>query len=163
MTSPTENTGPGTRRDDAISPAEGARILLSILAAGAGPQVVVSPAGLPRQEGLAGRVAAGAGGDDARVSRLGLAARYVETPYTAPRDDVERTMAALWRQAVGMEQVGLDDDWQELGMNSITVVRLAARISEIYGVAVSVGEIIDWRTLRAAAEGVQVALKRRYR
>jgi acyl carrier protein len=72
-------------------------------------------------------------------------------------------MAALWRQAVGMEQVGLDDDFQELGMYSITVVRLAARISEIYGVAVSVGELFDWRTLRAAAEGVQVALKRRYR
>ena len=160
MASRAENTLLDMYREGAVSSAEAAGILWSILASGIGPQIVVSPGGLLRRERLARRVAADAGRADARVPRAGLAARYVETPYASPRSDVERTMAVLWQEAVGVKQVGLDDDFQELGMNSITAVRLAGRISEAFGVPVSVGELFDWRTLRVAAGAVQTALKR---
>jgi acyl transferase domain-containing protein/acyl carrier protein len=155
-----ENTMLDMDREGAISPAEVAGVLRSILASGIGPQVVVSPGGLLRRGRRASRVAADAGGADVRVPGGGLAARYVETPYAAPDSDVEQRLAALWQGAVGMEQVGLDDDFQDLGMSSIAAVRLAGRVSETFGVEVSVREFFEWRTLRAAAMALQAALKR---
>jgi phthiocerol/phenolphthiocerol synthesis type-I polyketide synthase E len=147
-------------REGAISPAEAAGTLGSILASGAGPQVVVSPGGLLRRERVADQVAAGARDIDPRVAGSALAARYVDTPYAPPRTDVERKLAALWQQALGVEEVGLNDDFQELGVTSITAVRLVGRMSEVLGVDVSVRELFDWRTLRAAVGAVQTALTR---
>jgi phthiocerol/phenolphthiocerol synthesis type-I polyketide synthase E len=160
MASRAENTMLEMYREGAISPAKAAGVLWSILASGTGPQVVVSPGGLLRRERHASRVAADAGGADVRVPGAGLAARYVETPYASAQNDVERRLAVLWQHAVGVEQVGLDDDLEELGMNSITAVRLAERISEAFALDVSLKELFDWRTLRTAAGAVQSALKR---
>jgi phthiocerol/phenolphthiocerol synthesis type-I polyketide synthase E len=147
-------------REGSISPAEAAGVLRSVLAAGIGPQIVVSPGGLLRRGRLASRVAADADGADARRPRAGLTARYVETPYAVPQSDVEQRLAALWQGAVGMEQVGLDDDFQDLGMSSIAALQLAGRVSETFGVEVAVKELFNWRTLRAAAMALQAALKR---
>ncbi|SFP82876.1 Acyl transferase domain-containing protein [Actinomadura madurae] len=149
---------PEAYRESAIGPEAAAGVLRSILASGAGPQVVVSPGGLTRRERLADRVAADAGRAGAEVSGSAPAARYVDTPYARPRTDVERKLAALWRQALGVEEVGLDDDFHELGMSSITAVRLVGRIPEVFGVDVSVRELFDWRTLRAASGAVEKAL-----
>jgi phthiocerol/phenolphthiocerol synthesis type-I polyketide synthase E len=156
----TENTMPEADREGAISPAEAAGVLRSILASRAGPQIVVSPAGPPGQERLASQVAADAGRAEAGISGTGSAARYIDIPYAPPQTDVEQKLAVLWQRAVGVEQVGLDDDFQELGMSSMTAVRLAKRVSEAFGVDVSVGEFFDWRTLRAAARAVQTTLRR---
>jgi acyl carrier protein len=148
-------------REGVISPAQAAGVLRSILASGIGPQVVVSPGGLLWRERLASQVAAGAA-DGADAGDLGgaLAARYVSTPFVPPQTDVEQKLALLWQHAVGVEQVGLDDDFQELGISSIAAVRLAARVSSVFGMEVSVREFFDWRTLRAAARAVQTAQKR---
>jgi acyl transferase domain-containing protein/acyl carrier protein len=152
---------PDMHQEGAISPAEAAGVLWSILASGTGPQVVVSPGGMLRREKLASRVAVGdPGAADARASVASRAARYVDTPYAPPQTDVERMLAVLWRQAVGVSQVGLDDDFHELGVTSISAVRLVRRISEVFEVDVSVREFFDWRTLRAAAGAVRAALQR---
>ncbi|MGH3380980.1 MAG: phosphopantetheine-binding protein, partial [Actinoallomurus sp.] len=117
--------------------------------------------GLRRRERLADQVAADARDIDSGGAGSALAARYVETPYAPPRTDVERKLAALWQQALGVEEVGLNDDFRELGVTSITAVRLAGWMSEVFGVDVSVRELFDWRTLRAAVGAVQTALTRR--
>ncbi|MFC5747682.1 SDR family NAD(P)-dependent oxidoreductase [Actinomadura rugatobispora] len=160
MASRAEHTVPAAYRESAIGPAEAAGVLRAILASGAGPQVVVSPGGLRERERLADRVATDASRTDAEVSGSAPAARYVDSPYAPPRTDVERGLAALWGRALGIEDVGLDDDFQELGMSSITAVRLVGRIPEVFGVDVSVRELFDWRTLRVAAGAVQAALTR---
>jgi acyl carrier protein len=164
MAARADNTMPDMYRDGAISLAEAAGVLRSVLASGAGPQVVVSPGGLLRRERLASRFAAhagraNAGGADVSVPGTGLAGRYVETPYAPARGDVERRLASLLQHSLGVEQVGLDDDFQDLGMSSIIAVRLAGRISEAFGVELSVRELFGWRTLRVAAAAVQTAQK----
>jgi phthiocerol/phenolphthiocerol synthesis type-I polyketide synthase E len=156
MASRADNMLPEIYREGAISPAQASGVLWSILTSGIGPQVVVSPGGLLRRERLASQAAVGAGGTDPRAA---LAARQVETPDPSTRSDVERKMAELWQHALGVKEVGLDEDFQELGMNSITAVTLVGQIAGAFGVDVSVGEFSEWRTLRAAAQAVQSAQK----
>ena len=44
--------------------------------------------------------------------------------YVAPTNEVERTLCEAFAQALGMEQVGIDDDFFMLGGDSIKVMRL---------------------------------------
>jgi len=73
----------------------------------------------------ASAAAAGAGpaGSAARHPRPGLA-----TPYTAPRNDTERALAAIWEEVLGIEPVGVHDDFTELGGHSLLALQVLARV-----------------------------------
>ncbi|WP_327585115.1 amino acid adenylation domain-containing protein [Nonomuraea sp. NBC_00507] len=47
-----------------------------------------------------------------------------------PRDDLERRLAALWAELLGLPRVGRDQDFFALGGDSLLVTRLAGRIRE---------------------------------
>ncbi|MBB5078728.1 non-ribosomal peptide synthetase [Nonomuraea endophytica] len=48
----------------------------------------------------------------------------------APRDELERALAALWAEALGLPEVGRDQDFFLLGGDSLLVTKLAGRIRE---------------------------------
>lgn len=50
------------------------------------------------------------------------------TTYIAPRNEIEKTIAALWERALSIEQIGIDDNFFDLGGNSLLGVDLIARI-----------------------------------
>ncbi|MBF6327865.1 amino acid adenylation domain-containing protein [Nocardia transvalensis] len=56
--------------------------------------------------------------------------------YRAPTTDAERIVAAALAEVLGVERVGLDDDFFTLGGNSLLAVRAAARIGTELGVRV---------------------------
>ncbi|MEU3047365.1 beta-ketoacyl synthase N-terminal-like domain-containing protein [Streptomyces sp. NPDC006984] len=146
--------------EGALTSAEGAGILCSILATRLGPQVIVSPGGLRRREKQADRVASMVAGGPA-FSVGSLVKRQVETSYAPPRSSVEKALASLWQQAVGVDRIGLDDDFQDLGGSSIVAVRLVLRMSELFRVELSMAEIFQWRTLRATAAAIEAAIVER--
>lgn len=144
--------------EGALTSLEGATTLRSILAARLGPQVIVSPGGLHKRAKQADRVASTVVGSRPAPSAGSLGKRQVETPYAPPKSEVEKALAALWQQAVGLEQIGLDDDFHELGGSSIVAVRLVQRMSELFRVRLSLAELFQWRTLRVAAAAVEAAI-----
>jgi hypothetical protein len=46
-----------------------------------------------------------------------------------PRTDVERRIAAVWADVLGVGRIGLDDGFFALGGNSLQAVRVAARLA----------------------------------
>ncbi|MFY0528790.1 thioesterase domain-containing protein [Archangium gephyra] len=54
-----------------------------------------------------------------------LSARFV-----APRDGLEREVAAIWEQVLGVTRVGLHDNFFELGGHSLLAIQLLTRIRE---------------------------------
>ena len=48
--------------------------------------------------------------------------------YVAPRTDAERALADIWADVLGMERVGVEDDFFELGGDSILSFRILSRI-----------------------------------
>ncbi|HEU4408794.1 MAG TPA: condensation domain-containing protein, partial [Polyangiaceae bacterium] len=54
----------------------------------------------------------------------GPAAR--RAPPVAPRTEVERALAAVWAQALGLPEVGVEDDFFELGGDSLLSMRLVS-------------------------------------
>jgi acyl carrier protein len=78
-----------------------------------------------------------------KVDRRALAARPTrERPetsadYRAPDDGLERALATLWADLLGITEVGADDDFFELGGNSLLATRITGEISTAYGVEVN--------------------------
>ncbi|MDL2078364.1 SDR family NAD(P)-dependent oxidoreductase [Streptomyces sp. GXMU-J15] len=58
----------------------------------------------------------------------------LDTPYVAPRTEQEETVAAVWRDILGLERVGVDDDFFVLGGHSLAAVRIGARVKDLLGV-----------------------------
>ncbi len=48
----------------------------------------------------------------------------------APRDQVEQTLAAVWAQTLGLEQVGIHDNFFALGGDSILSIQIVARLNQ---------------------------------
>lgn len=71
----------------------------------------------------------------------------VGASYVAPRNPLEQEMAETWAELLGVEQVGVHDDFFKLGGNSILAVQLLSRVRESFGVEVPLGAIFDVPTV----------------
>jgi len=52
----------------------------------------------------------------------------LQSDYMAPRDEVEKAMADIWQKLLGVKQIGVQDDYFDLGGTSMLVTRLFAQI-----------------------------------
>lgn len=52
----------------------------------------------------------------------------LDTPYRRPTTQVEECIAAIWSEVLGVDQVGVDDNFLDLGGNSLLAARIAARV-----------------------------------
>ena len=55
--------------------------------------------------------------------------------YRAPTTDTEARLARVWAGVLGVDRVGLDDDFFDLGGHSILAIKLFARIEDAFGAA----------------------------
>jgi amino acid adenylation domain-containing protein len=74
-----------------------------------------------------------------------------EAPYVAPRDDVERGLARIWMVVFGLERVGIDDDFFDLGGHSLTGIQVTNEIHNEFDVAIQFTEVFQRRTIRELA------------
>ena len=62
----------------------------------------------------------------------------VATAFVAPRTLAEEVIAAIWAQALGVEQVGIDDNFFELGGDSLRAIQVIARLGECFRLELSI-------------------------
>ena len=75
-------------------------------------------------------------------------------PYTAPRDAIEERLAGIWRGALGLAEVGIDDDYYERGGNSLTGLEMFLEIEDTFGCALPLGLLVASPTIRALARAI---------
>jgi amino acid adenylation domain-containing protein len=84
--------------------------------------------------------------------------RPVPAPAPAgPRNPVEERIAALWREVLGVERVGIDDSFFALGGHSFLATRLASRIASDFAVDLPLSAILDEPTVAQIAARVAAA------
>ncbi|MER7035678.1 phosphopantetheine-binding protein, partial [Streptomyces albidoflavus] len=76
---------------------------------------------------------------------------FARTERTAPRTPLERQLAAVWSDILGIEDLGVHDSFFELGGDSMRAVRMAGRLRET-GFDVGIREIFEAGTLARLAE-----------
>ena len=76
--------------------------------------------------------------------------------FAAPENDLQLALAEIWAEVIGVDGVGVDDDFFELGGNSMLATVLAAESRERLGLDMTVRLLFDEPTIR----GVTRALSR---
>ncbi|GIH80024.1 SDR family NAD(P)-dependent oxidoreductase [Planobispora longispora] len=135
-----------------IRPAEGARALRRLLAVPLGPQVVV--AATPVAELIAGVGSLTQETVESELDPAAVADRQARSPgdgYVAPRSEVEATIARLWGEVLGGEHIGVDDDFFELGGNSLIAVQLIALVRKELGVRLPMRSLFEEPTVAGVA------------
>ncbi|GGK76621.1 FkbM family methyltransferase [Mangrovihabitans endophyticus] len=72
-------------------------------------------------------------------------------PPGTPGDDLERTVAQAWRRILAIDDVGIDDNFFDLGGTSLRAVQLIAELSERFGRALPAIGAFEHPTVRAMA------------
>jgi len=63
--------------------------------------------------------------------------------YEEPQGEIETTLAAIWREVLEVEKVGLHDDFFALGGHSLLAVAMITRLREALGLDVELGDIFE--------------------
>ena len=74
----------------------------------------------------------------------------ISRPYVAPQGEIETTMAQIWAEVLGVEQVGRHDNFFELGGHSLLAVRLVNQLQRA-GLQVSLAELFQHPSVESAA------------
>ncbi len=79
----------------------------------------------------------------------------VQREYVEPQTVVEKRLAEIWQEVLGVPRVGMTDSFFELGGHSLLAIRVVSRIKDSLDVELTVRhvfEAIDLRALAASAE-----------
>ncbi|MGW6919608.1 SDR family NAD(P)-dependent oxidoreductase, partial [Kitasatospora sp. NPDC054939] len=139
-------TPSGVERVDqrAMSTAEGLRALDTVLAGASESQVVVSPAE------LAALFASAFSLDQDTAPEPAAAAHErpdILTEFVASRSDTERTVCEVWQDLLGIEKVGIQDSFFDLGGNSLIAIQLVSTVNTRLGAKLTLGDLYEGLTV----------------
>jgi non-ribosomal peptide synthase protein (TIGR01720 family) len=94
--------------------------------------------------------------DRKALPRPGLTRPETVGEYVAPEGTVENQLSALWSEILGVEKIGTNDSFFDLGGDSILNIQIVARAKQL-GIAITPQNIFDYPTIRelAKAAGMQ--------
>ncbi len=138
-----------------MDPEAGAEAFTRILSERWGGQIIVSTGDLGRRllqwinPGAASTLALPKG-KSARHSRPDL-----NTPYVAVSTDLEKSIAEVWEELLGVAPIGANDGFFELGGHSLLATRLVSRLRESLRVNFPLRMLFDEPTIYGFAKAVE--------
>jgi len=73
------------------------------------------------------------------------------TEHEVPQDELEARLAKVWGEVLEIENVGVNEDFLELGGDSIKMIQLMTKIEEEFGKLISIGAFYSNSTIRELA------------
>ena len=131
---------------EGIVPHEGAEAFARIVASNVGAQIIASSVDIGAWQREVDMQGKGAG-----ESALHFARPSLTTAMVAPRTDTERALAEMWQALLGLDTVGVDDDFFELGGESLIAVQLFAKIRARFKIDLPLSTLFEAPTIAACA------------
>ena len=75
----------------------------------------------------------------------------VETPFAEPQGPIEQRLALIWMEALGLDRVGRDDDFFEIGGHSLLAVQILSKTRDAFGVDFPLDRAMEAARLSSAA------------
>ncbi|WP_172844424.1 non-ribosomal peptide synthetase [Tumebacillus algifaecis] len=72
--------------------------------------------------------------------------------YIAPRTDLERSIAEIWQEVLGVSRVGIHDNFFELGGGSLLILQVHRQLKENLGIETSVVQLFQYPTVGTLAK-----------
>ncbi|MCC3422541.1 MAG: amino acid adenylation domain-containing protein [Microcoleus sp. PH2017_01_SCD_O_A] len=97
-----------------------------------------------------------------KIDRQKLLAPAIKIPelgqdYVAPQTPVEDVVAGIWAEVLGLERVGIRDNFLELGGHSLVVTQIATRIRDTFQVELPLRTLFESATVADLARNLEIA------
>ena len=76
----------------------------------------------------------------------------LETDFVEPSNDIERNLAGFWQTLLGVDQIGVEDSFFDLGGHSLIAVRLFAMVKKAYRIEFPISILFEAPTIKKCAE-----------
>lgn len=76
--------------------------------------------------------------------------------YVAPSNKLEQTIADMWQKLLGIDQIGIDDSFFDLGGHSLRAVQVGARLQEIFPIELPLRVFFEAPSVAALAERIEL-------
>jgi acyl carrier protein len=91
-------------------------------------------------------------GDDRKADGLVLRQNFpLLDAYVPPRTATERLLAKIWADALGMDEVGVADSYESLGVDSLLAATIFAEMERTFRFPIPMASIIDAPTVELLA------------
>jgi amino acid adenylation domain-containing protein len=92
-----------------------------------------------------------------KLDRLSLPApteirSQTETAYLAPRNELEKMVAQVWQETLQLDQVGVHDNFFDLGGHSLLMLRIQGKVRTLFNRELSIVEMFRYPTISSLAE-----------
>ncbi|HEU0014446.1 MAG TPA: acyltransferase domain-containing protein, partial [Longimicrobium sp.] len=81
-----------------------------------------------------------------------------DTEYHAPTNETEERIAALWQELLGIERIGIHDDFFALGGHSLLATQIVARVRDMFQLELPLQAIFEAPTVARFAALVEEAI-----
>ena len=95
-----------------------------------------------------------------KVDHRALPAPHTTRPdldhaYVAPRTDTERQLATIWTNVLGLDHIGIHDNFFALGGHSLLATQLVSRMREAFDLELPFDRLFDGPTVAEIAETIE--------
>ncbi len=67
--------------------------------------------------------------------------------YVAPTNQLEQEFCNIWQDVLGVERIGIKDDFFNVGGNSILAIKVSSEMSKVSGIKVQISDIIRYKSI----------------
>jgi acyl transferase domain-containing protein/acyl carrier protein len=146
----------------AISPEDGVEVFQRLLSVDGFNQVVISTGDLHARIGkwIKGKPKLEPKAEARSNSSASLASRpRLPTTYVAPGNELERRIVEVWQNLLGIEPVGIHDNFFDLGGDSLLGTQLVAQLRSIFQTEFPMRGLFEGPTVAGAAKIIETATR----
>lgn len=94
-----------------------------------------------------------------KINQQELLKALADNSIEHPADDTEEKLLAIWKEILGDKAISVTHNFNRIGGNSLSIMRLIGIIYKEFNVRISLGELLNNLTIRKQAEFVKTAKK----
>ncbi|WP_242655935.1 condensation domain-containing protein, partial [Paramaledivibacter caminithermalis] len=84
----------------------------------------------------------------------------LEKEYIAPENEIEVKLVEIWKEMLGVDRVGITDNFFEIGGHSLKATFLMSRINKEFNIDIPLREIFSYPVIKDLAECIKNSAKR---
>ncbi|MBA4538818.1 amino acid adenylation domain-containing protein, partial [Bacillus aquiflavi] len=81
--------------------------------------------------------------------------KVIEKDYEAPRNEVEKKLASIWQEVLGVQKIGINHNFFMAGGDSLKALSLASKIYKVLNVEITLKQIFNYPIIKKMVDYIK--------